>query len=307
MAVLTPEIRNAIGTQSTPTTHLVEAGTIRRFAEAIGDTNPRYYSSNGDAPPTFSRTMRPSPAVPEFDVPYTGVLDGGSEWEYLEPIRPGDRITVTTKLVDLQEKSGRLGDMLLAIRETTFVNQRDATAVRERDTEIYYDDQSTMAESTPEQSASRPTSAQADKGKVAETAHVRFNNVEVGTQLPVLTKRPTIRQLVMYAGASGDFYEIHYDRDFANARGLDEVIVHGALKSAFLGQLLTDWIGEDGDLVGLAVQYRGMDIRDDTLRCTGVVTAKRTSDGRDLVDCDLWIDDELGHRTTHGSATIALT
>ena len=159
----------------------------------------------------------------------------------------------------------------------------------------------------PEHFADQPGSAHVDESTVAEASTARFDDIEAGIRLPILTKRPTLRQLVMYAGASGDFYEIHYDRDFANARGLDEVIVHGALKSAFLGQLLTDWTGDGGELVRLAVQYRGMDVRDHALHCTGIVTAKRTLDGRDLVDCDLWIDDEVGHRTTHGSATIALT
>ena len=83
--------------------------------------------------------MRPSPAKPEFDLPFTGVLDGGSEWQYFLPMRLGENITVTTKLLDLQAKTGKLGDMLLAVRETVFVNQQGSIVIRERDTEIYYD------------------------------------------------------------------------------------------------------------------------------------------------------------------------
>ena len=311
--MLTQEMRQAIGAESSSAVHLVEPGAIRRFAEAIGDADPRYHGdgaagqSGGGmaAPPTFSRTMRPSPAIPEFDAPYTGILDGGSEWEYLRPIRQGDMITATTRLVDLREKSGRFGDMLLAARETTFVNQRGVTAVRERDTEIYYDDQSAESRSAPAPSAERPAPVRG-QGAAVETGGARFGEIEAGTRLPTLTKRPGIRQLVMYAGASGDFYEIHYDRDFANARGLDEVIVHGALKSAFLGQLLTGWIGEEGVLDRLSVQYRGMDTRGQALHCTGVVTGKRARGDRSVVDCELWIENERGHRTTHGSATVVI-
>ena len=110
----------------------------------------------------------------------------------------------------------------------------------------------------------------------------------------------------MYAGVSGDFYEIHYDRDFANARGFKEVIVHGALKSAFLGQLLTDWIGESGSLLRLAVQYRGIDERDGVLYCSGVVTDKKATRNGHILDCALWIKDEFGNPSTQGSATVAL-
>ena len=87
-----------------------------------------------------------------------------------------------------------------------------------------------------------------------------FEDVKIGTELPILEKTPTTQQLVMYAGASGDFYQIHYDQDFARDNGLPNVIIHGALKNAFLGQLLTDWIGQRGSIKKLAVEYRGMDM-----------------------------------------------
>ena len=41
-----------------------------------------------------------------------------------------------------------------------------------------------------------------------------FDDVEVGAEIGPLEKHPTTQQLVKYAGASGDFYQIHYDKDF---------------------------------------------------------------------------------------------
>ncbi|MDA1348516.1 MAG: MaoC family dehydratase N-terminal domain-containing protein [Chloroflexi bacterium] len=141
-------MRAAIGRDSEPKTYLVEAGAIRRFADAIGDPSLLYRderaarkSSYGGivAPPTFLRLFRPSPAIPEFPNPLSSVLDGGSRWEYFEPVRPGDRITVTIRLVDLYERAGSLGNMLFAVRENRFVNQSNALVAVDRDTEIYYD------------------------------------------------------------------------------------------------------------------------------------------------------------------------
>jgi acyl dehydratase len=88
---------------------------------------------------------------------------------------------------------------------------------------------------------------------------VYFEDVEVGSEIPQLEKEPTTQQLVKYAGASGDYYQIHYDKDFALKNNLPGVIIHGALKNAFLGQLMTDFAGELGWLRKLSVQYRGMD------------------------------------------------
>jgi len=123
--------------------------------------------------------------------------------------------------------------------------------------------------------------------------------VQVGDEIPELVKRPTTRQLVQYAGAQGDFYEIHYDQDFARSVGLPGVILHGLLKAAFLGQLVTDWLGERGTLKTFEVSYRGIDQPGRPYRCRGKITRV---DG-DQVELEVWGEDSDGNRTTVGTAT----
>jgi len=135
---------------------------------------------------------------------------------------------------------------------------------------------------------------------------IYFDDIEVGMTLPTLTKQPTKQQLVMYAGASGDFYPIHYDLEFARSVGLDEVILHGALKSAFLGQLVLEWMGEAGKLKKLSVQYRKMDPADKPMYCKGVVSRKYVEMKEHLVECQIWAENGDGEKTTPGSALIDL-
>ena len=136
--------------------------------------------------------------------------------------------------------------------------------------------------------------------------NLRYEEIKVGYEIPSLIKTPTTRQLVRYAAASGDLNEIHYDKDFAQSTGLDGVIVHGALKSAFLGQMLTDWLGDSGVLKKLSVQYRAMDVPGDTLICHGQVNGRHINDGVGLLDCKIWIENSRGVCTTVGSATVGL-
>jgi acyl dehydratase len=135
---------------------------------------------------------------------------------------------------------------------------------------------------------------------------VYFEDVEEGMDLPTLEKNPTTQQLVKYAGASEDYYQIHYDKDYARANDLPDVILHGALKNAFLGQIVTDWIGEYGTLKKLSVQYRGMDVPGTPVYAKGAVKSKHVEDGEHLVECDLWLENEKGEKTTLGSATASL-
>jgi acyl dehydratase len=133
-----------------------------------------------------------------------------------------------------------------------------------------------------------------------------YEDVEVGAEVGPLEKDPTTQQLVRYAGASGDFYQIHYDKDFALNNKLPGVILHGALKNAFLGQLMTDFAGEHGWVRKLAVQYRGMDVPGVKILCKGKVTRKYVQDGNHMADCEIWIENAKGEKTTVGSATVVL-
>ena len=127
-------------------------------------------------------------------------------------------------------------------------------------------------------------------------------NLKVGDEIPELVKHPTTRQLVQYAGAQGDFYEIRYDQDYARSIGLPGVILHGLLKAGFLGQLVTDWLGDRGTLKTFEVSYRGLDVPGKPYRCRGKITKV---DGRQ-VELEVWGEDEGGQRTTVGSATVEM-
>ena len=133
-----------------------------------------------------------------------------------------------------------------------------------------------------------------------------YDDLEVGMQLPVLRKDPTTQQLVKYAGASGDYYQIHYDINFAKINGLPGVILHGALKNAFLGELITNCIGDKGTLKKLSCQYRGMDEPGTPIFCKGEVTKKHQSNNENLIECDIWMENADGVKTTPGTAIFSL-
>lgn len=86
------------------------------------------------------------------------------------------------------------------------------------------------------------------------------SRLAAGERLPDLVVTPTSRQLVRYAAASGDFYEAHYDLEFARAQGLPGVILHGLFKMALMGRAVTAWAGPDCFLRELTASYRGLDL-----------------------------------------------
>ena len=135
---------------------------------------------------------------------------------------------------------------------------------------------------------------------------VYYEDIEPGSEIPALVKYPTTMQLVKYAGASGDYYQIHYDQDFARANGLPGVIVHGWLALSFLGQMVTDWLGEKGALLKLNGSYRGMNLVHEDLICNGKVTKKYVEDGKNLARVEIWAENPQGDKTVTGVAVVTL-
>ncbi len=138
------------------------------------------------------------------------------------------------------------------------------------------------------------------------TSQLYFEDTAVGSEITSLTKQPTTRQLVMWVGASGDYNPIHYDKDFAQSRGLPGVIVQGQLVFGFLGQMVIDWIGERGALRKLTCSYKGMNYPGEPIICKGRVTRKYVEDGEHHVECRLWAENARGEKTVTGTVVVIL-
>ena len=133
-----------------------------------------------------------------------------------------------------------------------------------------------------------------------------YEDVAVGSEITALTKQPTTRELVMWAGASGDLNPIHYDKDYALKRGLPGVVVHGQLAGCFLGQMLTDWLGERGSLKKLSLAYKGMNFPGEALTCKGTVAKKYIENGQHLLVLSIWTENPGREKTVSGTATVSL-
>jgi acyl dehydratase len=128
----------------------------------------------------------------------------------------------------------------------------------------------------------------------------------VGDELEPLSKTLDRAQLVKYAAGSGDFNPLHFDPDFPQARDIGDNIVHGRLKYAALGQLVSDWLDHRGFVRRISASYLGMDRRGETFTCRGRVSDVREEDGRMVVELELWTENSEGQRTTDGGAEVVL-
>ena len=162
--MLPEEVTSSIGKKGVPSVFVVEREAIRRFADAVDDSNPLYWdeeyaleSRHGSiiAPPGFisapwfagrlrkwgRRDERaPSPIGAAMSaLVKTGfgrVLDGGMEYEFYRHVKAGDTITSSSSLADATVREGRSGRMAILILETTYTNQHGEMVARQRGTTI---------------------------------------------------------------------------------------------------------------------------------------------------------------------------
>jgi len=137
-SVITEELNSLLNIDFGPEIYEIERGMLRRFAEAIDDTNPRWLE---EAPPTFAAALVPRTLLHKLfnaDIPLKRLLNGASELEYFQPIKAGDVISVTAKLTRLRQMPGAAGPTLFMFTEAIYTNQRGEVVIKGKNTYIKY-------------------------------------------------------------------------------------------------------------------------------------------------------------------------
>lgn len=133
-----------------------------------------------------------------------------------------------------------------------------------------------------------------------------FEDVQVGDEIPTLTKDPmTLQRLVRYAGASGDFNPLHTDPAVGEAVGTGGIIAHGMLIMGFVGQMLSDYVGPTA-LRKFNVRFKGMTHLGDTITCSGTITEKNEINGEAIIAGKVQAADQNGDIKVSGTFSAIL-
>ncbi len=112
-----------VGQRSHAVANWVERGAVRKFAAAIGDTNPLYHDEEAArrsrhgrliAPPTFPITFDYG-MIEGLTLPTAGLIHGSQLFEYNRPIYVGEELRCYTVLEHTFDKSGSMGKMTFMV------------------------------------------------------------------------------------------------------------------------------------------------------------------------------------------------
>ena len=229
-----------VGREYPPVTTEVTLDALQKYARAYNDDNPAFFDASRAggivAPPMFGVTVTWDSLMkammdPDLHVDVLRLVHGEQDMEFPNPIRPGDIITATAKVLSIETKSHRRDHDRRAERR-----QPERAAGSENALHHFH-----SRRSKPRRRAAEPRPVEPDRGA------------------PLFTVAQTIDkdQTFRYAEASGDPNPIHVDENVAKMAGLPGIIVHGLCTMAFTSKVAIDRLcgGDPTRLKRLRVRF----------------------------------------------------
>ena len=337
----------------------VTADNAYHFARSLGDDNPLFFDGEYGAgtrwggyiaSPLFVSSMAADRLSMSSGFPGIHAWWAGSDWQFHEPLRDGDRILTTAIPVSLEVKQGNMaGSQVLQRVDLEYRRASDEVLVAVQHRSVMRGARGAATEKGKYLSTIEPKvwsdgeieeifdmySAERRRG-----SEPRFwEDVEVGEELAPVLKGPLtvtseINHLIAVGGGTFTFVHkmavdmwkknralmvktpptnspefpivVHWNDQFARSVGVPAGYDMGGERIAWMGHLMTNWMGDDGFLRSLRVELRRFNIMGDLQHCRGRVTGKREVEGRKLVDCEIWAENQRGEITAPGAATVEL-
>jgi 3-methylfumaryl-CoA hydratase len=130
-----------------------------------------------------------------------------------------------------------------------------------------------------------------------------YEKIKVGDALPSRDHTAGIVQLFMYNAAIWNPHRIHFDHAYATQEeGYPGIVLDGPLQGDWIGQVVTDWIGDDATLVSFGYANRRAAFLGETMTAGGQVEEK--DDSKREVKVSLFLKNAEGEVTIPGHAVV---
>jgi len=263
-----------VGKESAPNKQYVSSADVKRFALAVGETDPacfdEEYAAKTEygalvAPPTYSVTMNFLP-IPGVWIAPNGRIHAMQEFKYYKPIIAEREYTCIKKFTKAYEKEGKNGIMVFTEFENNVFDADMNLCVTAVITTITRG--SLFAGYTEE------TEQQAEEKK-EHTAAVDAASLQIGDELPVYELNKLSRaRIARYAGASGDFNTIHLDDEAAQSVNFKRIVAHGLFSMGMGASVINYWFGGAGKckITNYKARFASPAYREDSPVCTATVS-----------------------------------
>ena len=137
-----------------------------------------------------------------------------------------------------------------------------------------------------------------------------FEDVDVGDEIEgawTAQRAQVLEYIALEPGGPADDTQGRFtDPVRAKKLGFERPIVPGALSMSVLTRLVTDWMGPDGDLESIDINFRRPVLQEDELRTLGLVIDTEPGEDGGRVRIDVYFENDRGERPLQGVAVVRL-
>jgi acyl dehydratase len=264
-------------------------------------------------PPPFAPGLRERNGTRrriEAPEPFSRGFNAASEWETFEPLYPGDRLHMTSKIVKIEPKTTRLGEGVFITNETRVTKQQSGELVLiSRGTGFRYDPPADVVRAAREAPVEQPpaTEQAAESSPVVDwSRQIRFGDVQVGDEVPPYHLWLNYQRIVMSVSADRMFSSIHHNREIARAGGLNDIIFNTKGYEMVFEITLRRWMGLDGRIRKMGPFRMVKNSHPgDTITGHARVVSKDMVDGQGVVKLEIGVDNPRDE-AARGEVTVSL-
>ncbi|HYL59540.1 MAG TPA: MaoC/PaaZ C-terminal domain-containing protein [Candidatus Acidoferrales bacterium] len=235
-----PLNKDCVGRTYPAITTAVTLDAIQKYARAYNDDNHAFFDASRAggivAPPMFGvvviwEAVMKAVMDPDVRADLLRLVHGEQDMEFLAPIRPGDEIAASAKIISIETKA--TGETMTV--ELNAANQKNQ----------------------PVQKTLFSVFIRGGRNREAGASEARVVEPERGAPLFTVAQTIDADQTYRYAEASGDRNPIHVDENVAKMAGLPGIIVHGLCTMAFTSKVAIDKLcaGDPARLRRLRVRF----------------------------------------------------
>jgi 3-methylfumaryl-CoA hydratase len=274
---------------------------------------PAYWTPG--EPVFYGPELRQKPGGIRTDLPvvYSKGVNTATEWEYFEPLYPGDGLEGNWRLIEIKPRRTRLGDGIFLTVETSIFKRSGELVAKNRNTGFRYDEKA-IDGSRPKRGGD--SSGGAIEGKRSElvataepadwTSQRRFDEIKVGDEVPPFSMWLSYQRIVMSVAVDRMFSGIHHNRDQARASGFADIIFNTRSYEMLFEAMLRRWMGLDGRLKKLGpFRMTGSSYPEDIVTARAIVVEKVRSDNQPIVKVEISALNDRGE-AARGEAEIVL-
>jgi len=126
-----------------------------------------------------------------------------------------------------------------------------------------------------------------------------------GMEIPPLRVQIFKIQMMMYAAATWNPYQLHWDSDYSKTHGFKDANVAGPMFGDYLAETLKRWANDSMRLKSLEYTNRAMAFPGDTLICKGKIQRKFQEAESLFLECQMWVENQEGAVLVEGKAILA--